>query len=141
MRATIRAPRDSASNSVTKTGRRKFGLDTPLPADPRIVERAILRHIAECRPTFVALALKGECPREAAGLHGEGCRITLEAGVPDLMLMLPGGRLAFLKIKTQAQDLSQAHRAFADLCRERDIPLAVVRSLSEARPVLDLLAI
>ena len=56
---------------------------------------------------------------------------------PDLLLLAPGGRSLFLKVKPQAEDLSRAHRAFADLCRGCAVPLLVVRSLAEARQAFD----
>ena len=130
------AIRDGDAGASKRAPRRRFGLDSPLPADPRIVERAVLRHIATCRPTLVVLTLArvSEAGTSRPGLH-------LGAGVPDLMLLIPGGRVAFLTIKTQARDLTRAERAFADLCRACAIPVHVVRSLAEARAALDRLAI
>lgn len=121
-----------------RTRRRRFGLDAPLPADPHIVLRAVLRHIATERPDAVPLGLS----RAPAGRESDDLgRVNLAQGVPDLLLLLPGGRLAFLLIKTQARVLSRAERAFADLCRARAIPVHVVRSLPEARQALDSLGI
>lgn len=84
---------------------------------------------------IVALALRGEADESS---HP---RVSLAAGVPDLLLLASGGRVVFVKIKTQAEDLSRAHRAFADLCRQRTIPLLVVRSLPEAKKALDCLGL
>lgn len=114
--------------------RRRFGLDTPLPADPRIVERAILRHLSTCHPDAVVLGLTRAVdngPAEPAG------RVSIAAGVPGLMILLPAGRAAFLLVKTQASTLSRAERAFADLCRSLTVPVHVVRSLPEARRAFD----
>ncbi len=111
--------------------RRGFGLDSPLPADRRIILRAVLRHLATERPAVVVLGLGAETPvpRTAAG------RVNPEA--PDLLLLAPGGRSVFVKIKLQAEDLTRDHRAFADLCRSCAVPLVVVRSLPEARQAFD----
>ena len=117
--------------------RRRFGLDAPLPADPRIVERAVLRHLAERCPAVLVLAVTPVAKEPDEPRSG----IDLATGLPDLLLLLPAGRLACLKIKTQAQTLTRAQRAFADLCRERAIPFHIVRSLPEARIVLDHLTI
>lgn len=123
------------SESPAGQGRRRFGLDTPLPADRRVVRRAILRHLAESRAAVVPLSLAGPTP------DGPAARAPIEAGLPDLLLLAPGGRLVFLKIKTQAEELSRAHRAFADLCRERAVPFVVVRSLPEAKRAFDRLGL
>ncbi|MBE7220367.1 MAG: hypothetical protein INR64_18005 [Caulobacteraceae bacterium] len=103
--------------------RRGFGLDSPLPADRRVILRAVLRHLAEERPAVVALTLSGS------------------GGTPDLMLLAPKGRSLFVTIKPQAEDLTRAHRTFADLCRAAAVPLVVVRSLPEARQAFDRLGL
>lgn len=121
-----------------RTRRRRFGLDAPLPADPHIILRAVLRHIAAERPGAVPIGLTRAPASRDRGAPG---RVSLADGVPDLLLLLPGGRLGFLLIKTQARALSRAERAFADLCRTRAIPVHVVRSLPEARQALDSLGI
>ena len=111
--------------------RRRFGLDTPLPADPQVIERAVLRVLAERCPSILVVPIK---PTPDTGQPNG--KVDLAAGVPDLLLLLPEGRLAWLKLKPQAQRLTRAQNAFADLCRERAIPFHVVRSANEARQVL-----
>lgn len=103
--------------------RRGFGLDTPLPADRRVILRAIRRHLTEARPAVVVFAISGD------------------EGTPDLLLLAPQGRSLFVTIKPQAEDLTRAHHAFADLCRGAAVPLVVVRSLPEARQALDRLGL
>lgn len=103
--------------------RRGFGLDSPLPADRRVILRAILRHLAEARSAVTAFALAGP------------------DGTPDLLLLAPKGRSLFVTIKPQAEDLTREHRAFADLCRAAAAPLVVVRSLPEARQAFDRLGL
>lgn len=137
IRAAVRDPHTPEGKARER--RRRFGLDAPLPADGTIVARAILRHLESCRPDTMVLALSR--PPDPPDQEGPRARVNLAAGVPDLMLVLPSGRLAFLVIKTQAQTLSRAERAFADLCRARSVPIDVVRSLTEARRVLDRLGL
>ena len=103
--------------------RRGFGLDSPLPADRRVILRAVLRHLAEERPAVVAFTLSGP------------------EGTPDIMLLAAQGRSLFVTIKPQAEDLTRAHRAFADLCRAAAVPLVVIRSLPEARQAFDRLGL
>lgn len=109
--------------------RRAFGLDSPLPADRHAILRAVLRHLAEQRPSVVAFWL-GESPSAPDHDGVEG---------PDLLLLAPGGRSAFVTIKPQAAKLTRAHRSFADLCRSCAMPLLVVRSLPEAKRAFDAL--
>ena len=123
--------------ATARPRRRRFGLDTALPADPLIVARAVRRHLATCRPDALVLDLS----RAASADADPAKRVNVAAGVPDMLLLLPEGRAAFLIIKTQAQTLSRAERAFADLCRDRAIPVEVVRSLPEARQALDRLGL
>ncbi|MCW6507727.1 VRR-NUC domain-containing protein [Lichenifustis flavocetrariae] len=132
----LRVP--GAADPPAGRSRRKFGLDAPLPADRRIIERALLRHLAECRPEVVVLALRQDTSRPDTAANAP---IPVSAGVPDLLLLAPKGRSLFVKIKTQAEDLSRADRAFADLCQQRGIPLVVVRCLPEARRAFDLLSL
>jgi hypothetical protein len=112
-----------APGSRTGAGsrRRRFGLDAPLPADRTVIARAVLRHLAEARPAVVVVPI-GPDPG---------------AGAPDLLLLAPGRKIAFVRFKTQAETLPRAHRAFADLCRGCGVPLVVVRSLAEARAAFD----
>jgi hypothetical protein len=102
-----------------------------LPADRSIVARAVLRHLAEARPAVVVLPLAATGETKAAPATHPA------AGMPDLLLLAPGGRAVFVRVKTQAETLPRAHRAFADLCRACGVPLVVVRSLPEARDAFD----
>lgn len=126
---TLRASSDLPAAGAAR--RRRFGLDAPLPADRTIVARGVLRHLAEARPTVVVLPLTAD--DEGSG----GQALHPAAGVPDLLLLAPGGRAVFVRVKTQAEVLPRAHRAFADLCRGCGVPLVVVRSLPEARDAFD----
>lgn len=109
--------------------RRRFGLDAPLPADRAIVERSILRHLTEQRPAVVVFSLRTD-PRAADAR-------SIGAGTPDLLLLAPGGRAIFVRIKLQAETLTRPQHAFADVCRGCGVPLLVVRSLAEARAAFD----
>lgn len=114
--------------------RRGFGLDTPLPADPAIIEAQVLRLLAGTRPEILAIRPSTTPDRQRPPGHRTAPAFV--AGVPDLLLLLPGGKTACLKIRTQAERLSRDEVAFGDLCRQRAIPFAVVRSLAEARAAL-----
>ena len=46
-------------------------------------------------------------------------------GVPDMVIAMAGGRLAFMEIKTPKGRLSQEQRAFRQWCEQNDVPYAV----------------
>lgn len=115
-------------------GRRRFALDTVLPADARVIEVRVLRWLAEAAPTLVVVRPSDRPDR--APPPGHRAAPALPPGVPDLLLLGPAGRAACLKIKAQADRLSRDQAAFADLCRQSGIPFAVVRSPEEARGAL-----
>ncbi len=114
--------------------RRRFGLDTVLPADPLVVEAQVLRMLAAADPSLIVVRPSDRPDR----VPPDGHRPVpgLPPGAPDLLLLGSQGRTACLKIKTQAARLSRDQAAFADLCRARDVPFAVVRSPGEARAAL-----
>jgi hypothetical protein len=124
--------------SMTKTAsspapRRRFGLETLLPTDPAIIEAQVLRLLAR-HPEVLAVRPSASPDRPVRAGHRPGPAFV--PGAPDLLLLLPGGRTICLKIRTQAERLSRQEAVFGDLCRERGIPFAVVRSVAEARAAL-----
>ena len=119
--------------------RRRFGLDTLLPADPAVIEAGVLRLLASCAPHVLVVRPSAHPDRPSPAGHRPVP--TFVSGAPDLLLLLPGGRSACLKIRTQAMRLTRDQAGFASLCQERGIPFAVVRSVAEARDALGRLGI
>lgn len=58
------------------------------------------------------------------------------AGVFDLQILMPLGRVAFLEIKTDKKDLSEAQQDFRDRLIRLGVPYAVVRSIENVRAAL-----
>jgi hypothetical protein len=114
--------------------RRGFGLETPLPADPALIEAEVLRLLSTRAPEV--LAIRPSAKPDRAIPPGHRAVPAFVSGTPDLLLLLPGGKSFCLKIRAQAERLSRDQAAFGDLCRERGIPYVVVRSLAEARAAL-----
>ena len=123
------------SGGVTQTrARLRFGLDTVLPSDPATVEADVLR-VLECRrPDVLAVRPSRSPDRRLPPGHREVP--PLPRGVPDLVLLGPGGRTACLAFHAQADRPTREETAFADLCRQHGIPFAAVRSTAEARRAL-----
>lgn len=68
----------------------------------------------------------------AAKMKAEGVR----AGSPDLVFMLPDGRVAWLEMKTRKGQLSPAQKAFRDKAKSLNHLWALARSVDEAIPIL-----
>lgn len=63
-------------------------------------------------------------------------RLGVAAGVPDIALVLPNGKAAFIEVKQPGGRLSLEQVAFASRCFQQGIPHAVVTSVDEAERVL-----
>jgi len=71
-------------------------------------------------------------PATAVRMKAEG----LVPGIADLCVMLPGGRVGWLELKTAKGAQSLAQTQFEDICEVLRHPYAVARSLDEAIRVL-----
>ena len=58
-------------------------------------------------------------------------------GIPDRMLILPGGRVAFIEFKTPEGRLSPHQQAWRDRLQGFDQRYHVVRSSQEGREIID----
>lgn len=63
------------------------------------------------------------------------------AGVPDLILVLPGGRCAFWEVKAPDGRLSQAQADMLERLDDMGVPCAIIRSIDDARRDLAALGI
>ena len=78
---------------------------------------------------IVALANAGHRSlRMGARMKAEG----LQAGAADLCIMLPGGKAAWLELKTTTGRQSLAQKGFEAKCQRLGHPYALVRTLDEA---------
>ena len=78
---------------------------------------------------IVALANAGHRSlRMGARMKAEG----LQAGAADLLVMLPGGKVAWLELKTSTGRQSIAQKGFEAKCKRLDHPYALARTLDEA---------
>jgi VRR-NUC domain len=68
-------------------------------------------------------------------------RLGVVAGIPDLVLVGPGGRVAFLEVKTTDGRLSRPQARFHDHCHRFDVPWTIARSIDDARSFLARLGI
>lgn len=70
--------------------------------------------------------------REAAKLKWMGT----VAGIPDITIIMPGGKVAFLEVKGPKGSLSLDQQAFRAHCERYEIPWKLVRSVDDARAAL-----
>jgi len=63
-------------------------------------------------------------------------RMGVVAGVPDLAIIRPAGRIAFIEIKGPSGSESASQRAFKLFCATWGVPYAVCRSVDDARTFL-----
>jgi hypothetical protein len=68
---------------------------------------------------------------EAARLKWTG----VVAGIPDLIVIAPGGRIHFAEVKATGGSLSPAQRAIHEALTALGTPPAIVRSVEDARRV------
>ena len=66
--------------------------------------------------------------RMGARMKAEG----LQSGVADLCIMLPGGKVAWLELKTDRGRQSLAQKGFEAKCRRLAHPYSLARTLDEA---------
>lgn len=103
--------------------RRAFGLDAPRPPNLARLEAATLDWLDTRMPRVAVLrVVKADSPEPA--------------GATTLALLLPGGRVAMLRIDIAPEQCRAKTLALAEQCRVRRIPLAVVASIDEVRAAL-----
>ena len=70
--------------------------------------------------------------RTGAKLKAMGVR----PGVADLVIVLPGGKAAFLELKAEGGRVSQSQKVFRTFCELNGAPYAVASSTGEAERIL-----
>jgi hypothetical protein len=73
-------------------------------------------------------------PRMGARMKREGMR----SGLADLCVMLPGGRVGWLEMKTKTGRQSVEQKNFQLICLALNHPYAIARSFDEAGKILKL---
>ena len=105
-----------------------------LNAEARI-QAAIVEFVRTVAPQVLIFAVPNgglRTPREAARLKWTGT----VAGVPDLAIVTPGGRVRFLEVKTDTGRLSGEQLAMFDRLAALGTEPLVCRSIDDARRAL-----
>ena len=94
------------------------------------LQQSVVEWLRIARPGclwFHAPARTDFAPRLRNGL----ARLGIGAGVPDLVFLLPGGRVACVVLRDGARQPSRAERAFAVRCRDLGVPYHSAQSVAE----------
>jgi hypothetical protein len=89
--------------------------------------------------TVAPQVLLFHCPNGGYRTPAESARFKWQgvlAGIPDLILVLPGGRVRFIEVKTATGRLSPAQREIHGLLVALGSPPAVCRSIDDVRRAL-----
>jgi hypothetical protein len=98
----------------------------------KVVHSAIFTYLCLVLPDSHLTVHLYQNPRSAiAGAIAK--RLGMLSGLPDLMIIRPLGRVAFIEVKTTVGRLSPAQRAFRLFCLQWGVPHAVCRSIDDAR--------
>lgn len=99
------------------------------------LQRAIVDYLRAVAPQCLVFAIPNggfRTAAEAGILQATG----VVKGIPDLGLLLPGGAIRFIEIKTAEGALSKAQRAIFDRFLSMGQPYAVCRSIENVRVAL-----
>ena len=103
--------------------------------DESVIQASIVAYVRAVAPECLIAAVPNgglRTPAEAAKFKWTG----VVAGIPDLFVMMPGGRVGFLEVKTAGGALSKAQLAICARMTELAVPFAVVRGVDETRAAL-----
>lgn len=74
-------------------------------------------------------------PNEAAGnpvRQGQMIAMGLRPGVADMVLLFPGGKVAFMEIKNETGRQRESQKGFQEMCASFGFPYRIVRSVKDA---------
>lgn len=104
-------------------------------ASERIIHTAIVDYLNAVLPDSHLTVHLYNNPRSAAA-GAAAKRMGMLAGVPDLMIIRPLGRIVFIEVKKEGGRLNPAQIAFRLYCRQWGVPHAVCRSIDDVREFL-----
>lgn len=101
-------------------------------ASERLIHTAIFDYLNSTLPdSHLTVHLYNNPRSAAAGAIAK--RMGMLAGVPDLMIIRPLGRIAFIEVKKEGGRLQPPQIAFRMFCKQWGVPHAVCRSIADAR--------
>lgn len=104
------------------------------------IQEAIVTFIYGVVPGVIVQHCKNEMNRRGKSFAGEIAKATqrgLRKGFPDLVLILPGGRVLFLEVKAPGNYPDKTQRELHDEMRALGHIVEVVRSIDDVRAVFE----
>ena len=96
------------------------------------IQREIINYIGAVIPRSLVFACPNSAPRTFGGRASNGVP-GLTKGAPDLIAVLPGGRVVFIEVKTAKGKSSEHQVAFSGRCTALGQAYFVARSLDDCR--------
>jgi hypothetical protein len=104
------------------------------------VQKEIVDYIRTVAPQCMVFAIPNGSQRTATGRPANAV-VGFTAGAPDLVVVVPGGRVLWLEVKAEKGRVSDAQLKFHLDLQARSHDIAVVRSLDDVRNAFQILNI
>ena len=118
------------------TTQEKAAAARKLSPSERLIHIAIVDYLNAVLPESHLVVHLYNNPRSAAA-GAAAKRMGMLAGIPDLMIIRPLGRMMFIEVKKEGGRLSPEQTAFRLFCKQWGVPHAVCRSIEDVREYLD----
>lgn len=96
------------------------------------IQRGIVAYLRATLINAQVFAVPNRAPRTRSG-RASNATPGLLPGVPDLMIIVPGGRCYFIEVKTLKGTTSEHQDRFLSWCAISSVPYAIARSIDDAR--------
>lgn len=103
-----------------------------MPDRSEIAIQTLLRSRARIQCPAVALVAVPNAAKRSQWAAQRAKREGLATGFPDLLAIGPGGRVAFIEIKTRTGRLTECQQEWQDRLSEMGFPVTVARDPDEA---------
>ena len=115
----------------TRKSRGAFGLDNGRKITEREIQSSIVKWARMAAPDCETLAVPMNQANRIAGALMQTAGAL--PGVPDLLVIAPGGKTLFMEVKTPSGRLSDVQKEFANKLQTMSHNYALVRSIDDAR--------